>query len=435
MSNHPHDAGQLIYELVRELFPICRSITGAGFRETLQRLQTHIPLVVHEVPSGTPVFDWTVPKEWNIRDAYVKNARGKRVIDFQESNLHVMSYSVPVHLTLSLSELMTHLYTMPEHPEWIPYRTSYYTEDWGFCLSHHQLTALEDAEYEVRIDSTLADGHLNYGECYVQGDTPHEVLISCHSCHPSLCNDNLSAMGLAVELIRFLRQEPRRYSYRCLFIPGTIGSITWLALNEAVVPNIRHGLLLSCLGDSGSMTYKQSRRGNAGIDRAARHVLEHSGEPHTILEFTPYGYDERQFCSPGFDLPLGCIMRTPNGQYPEYHSSADNLDFVQPEFLRDSLEKCIRIVEVLEADEVYVNLNPHCEPQLGRRGLYAGLGGQRALPEDELALLWVLNLSDGRHSLLDIAERANMDFRQIHNAARGLRAHNLLRRAKEPTGG
>jgi len=435
MSDHPHDAGQRIYELVRELYPICRSITGAGFRETLRRLQARIPLTVHAVPSGTQVFDWTVPKEWNIRDAYVKNARGERVIDFRESNLHVMSYSTPVHQTLSLTELKEHLHTIPEHPEWIPYRTSYYTEDWGFCLPHNQLTALEDAEYEVCIDSTLADGQLNYGECYIQGDTSHEVLISCHSCHPSLCNDNLSAMGVAVELIRFLRQEPRRYSYRCLFIPGTIGSITWLALNEAVVPNIRHGLLLSCLGDPGSMTYKKSRRRNTRIDRVARHVLEHSGEPHTILEFTPYGYDERQFCSPGFDLPLGCIMRTPNGQYPEYHSSADNLDLVHPEFLRDSLEKCIRIIEVLEADEVYVSLNPKCEPQLGRRGLYAGLGGQRALPQDELALLWVLNLSDGKHSLLDIAERANMEFRYIRNAARRLRAHDLLRRATEPTDG
>ena len=435
MSVNAHDAGQRIYDLLRELYPICRSITGAGFRETMQRIQERIPLTVHEVPSGTPVFDWTVPKEWNIRDAYVKNARGERVIDFRESNLHVMSYSTPVRQTLPLSELKKHLHTIPEHPDWIPYRTSYYSEDWGFCLPHRQLVTLEDPEYEVCIDSTLADGHLSYGEWYLQGDSSHEVLISCHCCHPSLCNDNLSAMGLAVELVQYLRQAPRRYSYRFLFIPGTIGSITWLALNEAIVPNIKHGLLLSCLGDPGSMTYKKSRRGNASIDRVARQVLERSGEPYTILEFTPYGYDERQFCSPGFDLPLGCIMRTPNGQYPEYHSSADNLEFVRPEFLADSLEKCIRIVEVLEADDVYINLNPKCEPQLGKRRLYEGLRGQRTLPEYELALLWVLNLSDGTHSLLDIAERAGMDLKHIRSAADVLVEHDLLRRIERPEGG
>lgn len=423
------EVGQRLYELIRELYPICRSITGEGFRKTLRRLQARVPVALHEVPSGTPVFDWTVPQEWNIRDAYVKNSSGERVIDFQKSNLHVVSYSVPIQATVTLSELKEHLHTLPEHPDWIPYRTSYYTEDWGFCLPHRQFLELEDAEYEVAIDSTLEDGHLTYGEYYLPGERSEEVLISCHSCHPSLCNDNLSAMSVAVELAQHLGHSRRRYSYRFLFIPGTIGSITWLALNEATVPQIKHGLLLSCLGDSGPSTYKMSRQGHALVDRAARNVLEHAGTAFNVLEFVPYGYDERQFCSPGFDLPLGCLMRTPNGKFPEYHTSADNLDFVHPEFLYDSFAKCVQIIDVLEQDRCFINLNPKCEPQLGKRGIYEGLRGQRDLPGRELALLWVLNLSDGRHTLLDIAERARMPFSTIHDAAQVLAEHSLLQDA------
>jgi aminopeptidase-like protein len=417
--------------LIRKLYPICRSITGDGFRESLRILQDRVDLTMYEVPSGTRVFDWTVPKEWNIRDAYVQNARGERVIDFQQSNLHVVNYSIPIKRTLPLRELKEHLHTLPDHPDWIPYRTTYYTEDWGFCLSHRQLLDLEEGEYEVCIDSSLEDGHLTYGEYYLPGESPHEVLISCHSCHPSLCNDNLSAMSVAVELAEYLSQSQRHYSYRFLFIPGTIGSITWLARNEAAVPNIKHGLLLSCLGDAGPSSYKRSRRGDALIDRAAMNVLEHSGDAFNILEFVPYGYDERQFCSPGFDLPLGCLMRTPNGKYPEYHSSADDLDLVQPGALADSLEKCMRILSILEQDGCYINLNPKCEPQLGKRGIYRGLRGQRDLPNRELALLWVLNLSDGKHTLLDIAERAHMAFETIHDAAQALTNHDLLRRADQ----
>ena len=355
-------------------------------------------------------------------------------IDFRKSNLHVVSYSVPVHQTLTLQELRKHLHYLPEHPDWIPYRTSYYEETWGFCLSHRQFLELEDEEYEVCIDSTLEAGHLTYGECYLEGDSSHEVLISCHSCHPSLCNDNLSGMAMAVELIRHLIQTPHRYSYRFLFIPGTIGSITWLALNEEKVPNIKHGLLLSCVGDRGCSTYKKSRRGDALVDRAAQHVLKHSGEAYEVLAFVPYGYDERQFCSPGFDLPVGCFMRTPNGRYPEYHSSADNLDLVHPDHLANSFEKCTQIIEVLEHDACFINLSPKCEPQLGRRGLYHGLRGGHTLPEYELALLWVLNLSDGTQSLLEIAERAGLNFAIIHDAALALHAQGLLRQVEHSSG-
>lgn len=421
------DMGQEMYRLIAELYPICRSITGEGVRRTLQILQQHIPLAVHEVPSGTQVFDWTVPKEWNIEDAYIKDSRGERLVDFQRSNLHVVSYSVPVKKRLSLAALKPHLFTLPEHPEWIPYRTSYYTESWGFCLSHKQFSQLrEDEEYEVCIDSSLTDGSLTYGEYYLPGEQTDEILLSCHICHPSLCNDNLSGIALVTFLAKYCGTLPRRYSYRFLFIPGTIGSITWLCLNEAHVAQIKHGLVVAGVGDRGPLTYKKSRRGDAEIDRAARHVLQHAGAGNRVIDFFPYGYDERQFCSPGFDLPVGCLMRTPFGQYPQYHTSADNLEFVCPTALADSLATCTAILAVLEHNRVYVNQNPKCEPQLGKRGLYRAVGGQTGDKAHELAMLWVLNLSDGSHSLLDIAERSGIGFAVIRQVAEILASHRLI---------
>jgi len=418
--------GHRMHQLVAELYPICRSITGNGFRETLQVIRRHIPLEVHEVPTGTKVFDWTVPKEWNIRDGYVKNSRGERVIDFQKSNLHVLNYSAPVKARMPLAELKPHLFSLVQHPDWIPYRTSYYAERWGFCVSHNQLLALPDDLYEVCIDSTLADGHLTYGELLLHGQSSDEVLFSCHACHPSLANDNLSGIALTTFLAEHLSSLSPRYSYRFLFIPGTIGSITWLARNEAQVANIKHGLVITCVGDAGRLTYKKSRRGDAEIDRAVAHVLKHSGQDHEIIEFSPYGYDERQYCSPGFNLPVGCFMRTPNGRYPEYHTSADNLDLVKPGGLADSFGKCLTVVTVIEGNRKYLNLNPKCEPQLGMRGLYQTIGGQTDARDFELAMLWVLNLSDAKHSLLDIAERSGIEFGLIRKAADALMEHALL---------
>jgi len=418
--------GQEMYRLIEELYPICRSITGDGFRETLRRVQRIVPLAMHEVPTGTQVFDWTVPKEWNIRDAYVKDATGKRIIDFRRSNLHVVNYSVPVKQRMPLAELKKHVFTLPDHPEWIPYRTSYYEESWGFCCSHRQLLALTDGEYDVCIDSSLEPGYLTYGEWYLPGESHDEVLISCHACHPSLCNDNLSGLSVATFLARHLASASHRLSYRFLFIPGTIGSIVWLSRNDSNVARIKHGVVLSCLGDSGGYTYKKSRRGAAEIDRAFAHVLDHAGEAHHIMEFSPYGYDERQYCSPGFDLPVGCFMRSPHGQFPEYHTSADNLSFVHPDHLAHSLQMCLSVLRILENNFVYVNQNPKCEPQLGRRGLYPSVGGHRDPGLFRLAMLWVLNLSDGRHALLDIAERAHIPFGVILDAARLLHTNGLL---------
>jgi len=420
------NTGKEMQRLVRELYPICRSITGNGVRETLKALSNHIPLEIREVASGTRVFDWTVPKEWNIKRAYVKDPEGQEILDFQRSNLHVLNYSIPIHKTVSLEELREHLYSVPEHPDWIPYRTSYYKENWGFCLTHNQLQGLSTGEYEVLIDASLEDGYLTYGEYCLKGESEREVLISAHICHPSLANDNLSGIALAVFLAKSLKELSLRYSYRFLLIPGTIGSITWLSLNETEAFRIKHGLVLTCVGDPGKVTYKKSRRGDTEIDRAVTQVLRDSGDPFEIREFSPYGYDERQFCSPGFNLPVGCFMRTSHGEFPEYHTSADDLSFVRPECLADSFLKCRAVLRILEQNKIYVTLNPKCEPQLGKRGLYGQIGGQADGKLRELAMLWVLNLSDGNHSLLDIAEKSGLEFRMIRNAAEALMQHDLL---------
>jgi aminopeptidase-like protein len=412
-------------DFIRDAYPICRSITGDGVRRTLAMIQERIPLEIREVPTSTPVFDWTVPREWNIRDAWIKDPSGRKVVDFQECNLHVLNYSVPVHEKLPLAELKKRLFTLPDKPDLIPYRTSYYKETWGFCLPHRTLEELPEGEYEVFVDSTLADGALTYGECLLPGDSEREVLLSTHVCHPSLCNDNLSGIAVMTELARELQARPRRrYSYRFLFIPGTIGSITWLALNDVKVD---HGLVAANLGDPGTFHYKKSRRGNAEIDRAVLAVLKGGGEPFGIEEFVPFGYDERQYCSPGFNLAVGSLTRTPYGRYPEYHTSADNLDFVQPEALEGSLRTYLAVMDVLEGSRHYLNLNPKCEPQLGRRGLYRTIGGDESGRSRELALLWVLNLSDGENDLLDIAERSGMSFAAIRTAADALLEVGLLR--------
>src|SRR5580704_106225 len=423
--------GVELHRLIADLYPICRSITGEGLRETLRALERLVPLTLREVPTGTQVFDWTVPKEWNIRDAYVKNSRCERVIDFQSSNLHVVNYSVPVRQKMRLAELKTHLFTLPDRPDWIPYRTSYYKEDWGFCLSQRQLELLLEDEYEVVIDSTLQAGRLSYGECFLQGELPDEIIVSTHCCHPSMCNDNLSGIAVAAFLAKHLSLRPRRYSYRFLFIPGTIGAITWLALNEDKISRIQLGLVLTGLGDNGKLHYKKSRRGDAEIDRAAAHVLHHASHDHQILDFSPYGYDERQFCSPGINLPVGRLSRTPHGTFPEYHTSADNLDFVHPEKLKESFDACLQILNLLERNGTFLNLNPKCEPQLGKRGLYAMVGGRADAGVREMAMLWVLNLSDGNHSLLDISERSRMSFDSIYEAAGALREKGLLRECCE----
>jgi aminopeptidase-like protein len=420
------DLGEEMNALVRELYPLCRSITGDGVRETLRILSRFAPLRVEEVTSGTSVLDWTVPPEWNIEDAWIKDAGGRRVVDFRAHNLHVVSYSVPVRTRLTLEELRPHLHTLPDRPDWIPYRTAYYREDWGFCLSQRQLDALPEGEYDVCIDSTLEPGHLTYGELVVPGTTDEEILLSSHVCHPSLADDNLSAVAVAILLARHLAATPRRrHTVRFLFAPGTIGAVTWLARNRKGLSRVRHGLTLVCLGDDRHLTYKRTLDGDAEIDRAVEHVLASSGEEHEVVDYFPYGYDERQFNSPGFRLPVGSLMRGRHGRFPEYHTSADDPDFVSPSRLAHSFETLLRVLEVLDGNRRYRNLQPHGEPQLGRRGLYRALGGED-IPDLEMALLWMLSLSDGGHSLLDVARRSGLAFPAVRRAAELLVEHRLL---------
>jgi aminopeptidase-like protein len=418
--------GEQIFALAAKLYPICRSITGDGVRETLREIGTHIQLEVHEVPTGTAIFDWTIPREWNIRDAYIKNEQGEKIVDFASSNLHVVSYSVPVRRQVSLTELKKHLHTLPEQPDLIPYRTSYYIESWGFCMSHRQFESLRDETFEVVIDSSLEDGFLTYGEYLHKGETEEEFLLSAHVCHPSLANDNCSGVALLTQLAKRMAGLRTRYSYRFLFAPGTIGAITWLSRNESKSQRIRHGLVVAMVGDRGGPTYKKSRRGNAAIDRVIAHVLHHSGFNSTVIDFSPYGYDERQFCSPGFNLPVGLFQRSRFGQIPQYHTSADNLEFISADHLAKSYELIASTVDIIENDSTYRNTIPRCEPQLGRRGLYRVNGQDRDAEAANLALLWILNLSDGSHSLLDIAERANLPFSAVFKTARLLQQHGLL---------
>lgn len=417
--------GKRLRSTMERLNPICRSITGDGVRETLAVLAERVPLRIHEVPSGTQVHDWTVNDEWNVRDAYVADARGNRVIDFRAHNLHLVSYSVPFRATMSLDELRPHLHSLPDHPDWIPYRTSYYHRTWGFCLSHRQLQAMkaDDGPYEVVVDTTLQPGSLTYGELVMPGDTEDEVLFTTHVCHPSIANDNLTGMALAVEFAHALGQLRRHYTYRFVFAPGTIGSITWLSQNSAVLPRIRHGLVLTGLGGPGPLVYKRTRRGDRQIDRACAHVVTHSGGE--VRGYSPYGYDERQFNALGFDLPVGRLSRTPHGEYPEYHTSADNLDYVRDDELIGSYRALVQIQGVVENNRTYRNLRPFGEPQLGKRGLYPTTGGKSA-SDEVMAMLWTLGYADGSTSQLDIADRAEMDFAALRAAGDKLADAGLL---------
>jgi len=447
--------GKEIYELIQELFPICRSITGDGVRETLKIIKKHIPLEIVEVPTGTKVFDWEIPKEWNISDAYIKNSKGEKIIDFKKSNLHVLNYSIPIHKKISLTELKDHIFTLPEHPDWIPYRTSYYKENWGFCMTHNQFQNLKDEQYEVCIDSSLINGNLTYGEIFLEGERKDEVLFSCYVCHPSMCNDNLSGVALLTHLAKEIIKTKQNLSYRFLFIPETIGAITWLSKNEEKTKNIKHGLVATCLGDSGITTYKKTRDGDNIIDIIATKVLTESKEPYEIIDFFPTGSDERQFCSPGFNLPIGSLMKTIYDRFKEYHTSADNLSYVNPKSLGNSFETYLKIIKELEVVNVknglkqkmvenktstkineeiyYENLNPKCEPQLGRRGIYNLIGAQKNNIQNMLPIFWVLNLSDGTNSISDIVNKSNLGIQDIKNAIDILMKNNLIKNNNDNT--
>lgn len=425
------ESGKNLYDLIAQLFPVCRSITGNGVRATLRILSGIIPIQIHEVKSGTKVFDWEVPDEWNIKDAWLKNSDGEKIIDFKNSNLHVLNYSLPIDKKLNLSELSEHIFTIPEFPDWIPYKTSYYNKNWGLCMAHNQFARMKDEIYHVKIDATLEPGSMTFGEYFIVGETADEVLISCHICHPSLCNDNLSGIAVAVHLAQTLSARKLRYSYRFLFIPGTIGSIAWLSLNNDKVHKIKHGLVLTLLGDSQKFNYKKSRQGNTEIDQVVEFLLSENYDDYGISDFYPYGYDERQYCSPGFNLAVGRLSRSIHGEFPEYHTSADNLEFINKENLKESLDFVIKIVETLEKNITFLNKLPTCEPMLGKRNLYSGSGGQFTNKDFQMAMLWVLNQSDGKNSLLQIAKKSCLDFEILYQASLSLQNAGLLEKVED----
>jgi aminopeptidase-like protein len=425
--------GGRMHDLARSVFPLNRSLTGDGVRRTLDAVGDWIPLARHEVPSGTAVFDWTVPPEWNVRSAYIVDPSGRRVVDVADSNLHLVGYSEPVRARLSLDALRPHLHSLPEQPDRIPYRTSYYTRTWGFCLAHHELERLEDGEYEVVVDGTLEDGFLSYGECLVPGAAAEEFLVTAHVCHPSLANDNVSGIVVAAALAAFLREVPTWYSYRFIFAPATIGAITWLARNEDRLEGVQGGMVLTCVGDPARLTYKRSRRGDGLVDRAASHVVRARGG--TVRDFSPDGGDEKQYCSTGFDLAVGTFMRSPFGEFDGYHTSADDLTLVRAEFLEDTLRALVDVVDIVETNGRYLNLSPKGEPQLGRRGLYPPPASPYGQDEALSAIRWILSLADGEATLLDIAERSGLEYKKVAWAARALGNAELLGPASDGADG
>ncbi len=418
--------GSDCYALAEKLFPICRSITGEGVRETLQCINDVHPIKISEISTGDSVFDWEVPKEWNIKAAYLKDKAGNVLVDFDSNNLHVVSYSQPIAKKISLEELKPHLHYLEDYPDWIPYRTTYYEENWGICLPYNLYKTLSDDEYEVFIDSSFHDGGLSIGEAVIKGQSENEFLIFAHTCHPSLCNDNLSGISIAINLAKKLSQYTLRNTYRLVFAPATIGSIAWMSQNQKNLKKIKAGLVLACLGDSGVPSYKKTKSGNDLIDRIATKHISSYGEGAKMIDFSPWGYDERQFSSPGINLPIGRLTRTPHGEFDEYHTSADNLDFIKPEFLADSFEMCLKIINSFENNRKFINTQPYGEPQLGKRGLYRKLGGYQDVESHTLAMLWVLNQSDGSNYLIDIAESSGISFDVLVHAAGILEQSGLL---------
>ncbi len=424
----PATLGAEAMALAERLFPFLRSLTGDGVRDTLRELANVVPLDVTEVPSGTQVFDWEVPPEWNVGEAWIADAEGRRLVDLRDHPLHLLGYSESVDGRFRGAELQEHLWSLPDRPELIPARTSYWERRWGFCLADRvRQEVRDDVVYDVRIDATHdADGSLTYAEAVVPGATDDEILVSTYTCHPGLANDGVSGMVVAALLVKSLQPETLRHTVRLLLAPATIGSIAWLAANEDRLARIRAGVVVSCAGDRGPLTLKHSRRGDTIVDRAAALVVVERGGSER--PFVPWGTDERQFCSPGFDLPVIALTRTPHGEFPEHHTSADDLSLLDPRMLAESVAALAAIIDVVDCDRRLVNLMPKGEPRLGERGLYptlsAGLpGGDEAFVQ---AVLWVLNLSDGTRSLLDVAERSGIPFARVAEAADTLVANGLL---------
>lgn len=423
--------GARLHALVAEIAPLRRCLTGDGLRATLARLNRVAPVTVTDVPSGTPVGDWTVPDEWTVRAARLTAADGRVLADWDASPLHVVQYSRPVQTRGTLAELRAHLHTLPDRPDWIPYRTAYHADTWGFCLAHRALDGLPgDTVLEAVVDATLAPGAMPVGEIVIPGETEREILLSAHTCHPAMANDNASSMVIAATLAAWWGEAPRRHTLRVVLAPGTVGAIAWLHLNRDRLDRVAHGLVLANLGDAGGATYKRSRRGTLehplAVDRAVEIAARDLGVALDVRPFAPTGYDERQYGSPAADLPVGRLTRTPHGEYPEYHTSADDLALVRPDALAASFRLLATTLGVLDGDARLTGSGVVGEPMLGRHGLYAPVGGNPVTPADTEALLWALSLADGRHTLLDAAERSGLPFAALRHAADRLLAAGLV---------
>lgn len=421
------ETGPAIYDLCVELFPICRSITGQGVRDTLAVLKRHLPaLEIHNVPTGQRCFDWSIPREWSIRDAYILDPHGNKIVDFNTNNLHVVGYSVPVNRKVPLNELQNNLHSLPDQPSAIPYITSYYAERWGFCITQKQRDGLEDGDYTVVIDSALFDGSLTYGELIVPGETTREIFLSTYVCHPSMANNELSGPAVTAFLAKWIMSRPeRRYTYRIIFIPETIGSIAYLSQNLKVLKqNVVAGFNITCVGDEGAYSYLPSRKGGTLADAVALHVLKHQCSEFKKYKYLDRGSDERQYCSPGVDLPVASIMRSKYGTYPEYHTSLDDLNLISAAGLQGSFAALCRCIETLEG-----NVTPHnrvfCEPQLGKRGLYPTLS-TRDTGAIVGRMMDLIAYSDGEHSLLEIAEIIDAPLWELLPTLNELLAHGIL---------
>lgn len=417
-----------MYALCRELFPICRSITGKGFRDSLAIINKHIPtLKLVEVPTGTKCFDWEVPREWNVRDAYVIDPEGNRMLDFKVSNLHLVGYSVPIDKTISFLELQEHLYSLPDQPEAIPYVTSYYNERWGFCISDNERKTLKEGKYKVFIDSELKDGGLTYGELIIPGENSEEIFLSTYLCHPSMANNELSGPVVTTFIAKWLAElKHRRYTYRIIFIPETIGSIVYLSRNlDIMKKNVIAGFNVTCIGDDRAYSYLPSRSENTLADRIALHVLHHMHP-----EFLRYTYldrkgDEQQYCSPGVDLPVVSVMRSMYGTYPEYHTSLDDLNLVTPSGLLGGYEVLTRCIQCIDFNEK-LQVTTLCVPQLGKRGLYPTLG-TRTGPSTVKSRMNLIAYCDGKNSLLEVADKINVPMWDLLPEVDILKNHGLLK--------
>jgi aminopeptidase-like protein len=428
MDNSEVNIGDQIHSFAKSLWDFNRSITGEGIRQTLNEIKNHLPnLKIHSIPSGTSVFDWTVPKEWRVKEAYVVSPSGERICDFKVNNLHLVSYSKPFRGKMQLEELQNNLYSLPDQPNAIPYITSYYNERWGFCISHNQREKLLRGEYEVVVDSELFDGVLNYGELIIAGDSKEEVFLSSYVCHPSMANNELSGPTVLTFLAKWLTDlERRKYSYRIVFIPETIGSITYLSQHYSEMKeNVVAGFNVSCVGDDRSYSFLPSRNGNTISDKVAVHVLKWLAPNYIIYSWADRGSDERQYCAPGIDLPIASIMRSKYGKYPEYHTSLDNLiDVVTPKGLEGGYLALKKALELIEKNEK-LKVSVFCEPQLGKRGLYPTLSTKTSGAEVRV-MMDLITYCDGNHSVLEIAEKINVPSWELYDLIEQLKNYDLI---------